>query len=300
MATQPPLGSTAPGDLYLQLDDRTIWLGVDPSVDPTGSVLVSDIIGTQAAIAAALVAANDYTDAQILTRAPVVHTHVAADITDFEAAVIDVVESMAGGGGGVPSKLIGMYDGPLANIGTGDLAGWQLCDGTNGTPDLRDKFVLGAGNRAPGNHDPQPLITADAGSHLHTNSPVSLTVNQLPAHAHAATLTVTGTGSGATSTNGGHIHNLPGSTDDNGDAGPYFETGNSGFWGYVGTDNQGSHNHSVSVTISGTAGGTTQNTGAGEAHTHGMSTAGVHNHGISALSLREALPYYILAFIKKL
>lgn len=24
-------------------------------------------------------------------------------------------------------------------------SGWQLCDGTNGTPDLRDKFVLGAG-----------------------------------------------------------------------------------------------------------------------------------------------------------
>ena len=24
--------------------------------------------------------------------------------------------------------------------------GWQLCDGTNGTPDLRDKFVPGAGS----------------------------------------------------------------------------------------------------------------------------------------------------------
>jgi hypothetical protein len=25
--------------------------------------------------------------------------------------------------------------------------GWALCDGTNGTPDLRNKFVIGAGNR---------------------------------------------------------------------------------------------------------------------------------------------------------
>jgi len=25
-------------------------------------------------------------------------------------------------------------------------AGWLLCDGNNGTPDLRDKFVIGAGN----------------------------------------------------------------------------------------------------------------------------------------------------------
>ena len=23
---------------------------------------------------------------------------------------------------------------------------WQLCDGTNGTPDLRDRFIVGAGN----------------------------------------------------------------------------------------------------------------------------------------------------------
>jgi hypothetical protein len=300
MATQPTPGTTSPGDLYVQLDDKSLWLGVDESVEPSGSVLISDIIGTQALIAAALVSANSYTDTQILTRAPVVHTHIADDVTDFEAAVIAVVEGMAGGGGAVPSRLIGMYDGPLSDIGTGEWAGWQLCDGTNGTPDLRDKFVLGAGNRPPGDHVPTNLITADAGSHAHVNAGTSLTVNQLPAHAHAATLTVNGTGTGATSTNGGHVHNMPGSTDDNGDAGPYVETGNSGFWGYIATDNQGAHNHSVSVTVTGTAGGTTQNVGAGEAHTHTMAAAGVHNHGISALSLREALPYYILAFVKKL
>ena len=27
--------------------------------------------------------------------------------------------------------------------------GWVLCDGANGTPDLRDKFVVGAGDRYP-------------------------------------------------------------------------------------------------------------------------------------------------------
>ena len=25
-------------------------------------------------------------------------------------------------------------------------SGWHICDGTNGTPDLRDRFVVGAGN----------------------------------------------------------------------------------------------------------------------------------------------------------
>lgn len=300
MATQPAPGTTSPGDLYAQLDDRSIWLGVDTSVDPTGSVLISDIIGTQAAIAAAIITAGDYTDAQILTRAPVVHTHTAADITNFTAAVEAVVAGMGGGAGGVPSRLIAMYDGPLADIGTGAWAGWQLCDGSAGTPDLRDKFILGAGNRPPGDHTPTALVTADAGAHSHVNSGTALTVNQLPVHAHAATLTVTGTGSGSTSTAGNHVHPVAGSTDDNGDAGSFFETGNSGFWGYANTEAAGAHNHSVSVNITGTAGGTTQNVGAGETHTHAMSTAGTHNHGISALSLREALPYYILAFVKKL
>lgn len=40
----------------------------------------------------------------------------------------------------VPSGAITLWSGLLANIPPG----WALCDGTNGTPDLRDKFVKGA------------------------------------------------------------------------------------------------------------------------------------------------------------
>ena len=53
-------------------------------------------------------------------------------------------------------------------------AGWVLCDGTNGTPDLRDRFVPGAGGAlAPGdtggavNHDHSFTATP----HLHTIPP---------------------------------------------------------------------------------------------------------------------------------
>ena len=35
-----------------------------------------------------------------------------------------------------------IWSGAVSNIPTG----WQLCDGTNGSPDLRDKFVAGAGS----------------------------------------------------------------------------------------------------------------------------------------------------------
>ena len=42
----------------------------------------------------------------------------------------------------VPIGGIIMWSGTIANIPTG----WALCNGANATPDLRDKFVVGAGS----------------------------------------------------------------------------------------------------------------------------------------------------------
>ena len=42
---------------------------------------------------------------------------------------------------GIPLGAIIMWSGSIASIPNG----WRLCDGNNGTPDLRDRFVLGAG-----------------------------------------------------------------------------------------------------------------------------------------------------------
>ena len=44
-----------------------------------------------------------------------------------------------GCGGSIPAGLICMWSG--SNIPSE----WALCNGSNNTPDLRDKFVLGAG-----------------------------------------------------------------------------------------------------------------------------------------------------------
>lgn len=41
----------------------------------------------------------------------------------------------------VPGQ-ISIWSGAIVNIPTG----WALCDGTQGTPDLRDKFTVGAGD----------------------------------------------------------------------------------------------------------------------------------------------------------
>lgn len=41
-------------------------------------------------------------------------------------------------------------------------SGWHLCDGTTGTPDLANKFVLGAGSPVP-----PPNLTGGASVHNH-------------------------------------------------------------------------------------------------------------------------------------
>jgi hypothetical protein len=57
---------------------------------------------------------------------------------------------------------------------------WHVCDGTNGTPDMRDKFIVGAGHdytlhATGGNKKVTPTATV-AGT--------ALTVEQMPAHNH--------------------------------------------------------------------------------------------------------------------
>lgn len=67
-------------------------------------------------------------------------------------------------------KLALPYTGTIASIP----AGWQLCNGTNGTPDLRDKFVVGAkqdsGGVAKTNVTGSLLQSGGNISHTHTIS----------------------------------------------------------------------------------------------------------------------------------
>ena len=93
---------------------------------------------------------------------------VATPKNDLDAAnkkyVDDKIASIAGG---APTGCIVLWSGAAADIPDG----WYLCDGTNGTPDLRDRFVIGAGSTyAPG---------ATGG-----NAQIALTKEQLPAHTH--------------------------------------------------------------------------------------------------------------------
>jgi hypothetical protein len=64
----------------------------------------------------------------------------------------------------VPKGVIVLWSGAIVNIP----AGYVICDGTNGTPDLRNSFVVGAGSTYAPNATGGDVNTGFAGSHTHT------------------------------------------------------------------------------------------------------------------------------------
>jgi hypothetical protein len=67
----------------------------------------------------------------------------------------------------VPSGVITIWSGSVASIPTG----WNLCDGTNGTPDLRNKFVVvSGGTYAVGATGGQASQTISSHSHTYSGS----------------------------------------------------------------------------------------------------------------------------------
>ena len=71
----------------------------------------------------------------------------------------------------IPVGLICMWSGTTVPTG------WALCNGTNGTPDLRDRFIVGSGSSY--------AIGSTGGSNT-----VTLTTAQMPSHAHNLSYTV--------------------------------------------------------------------------------------------------------------
>jgi len=81
------------------------------------------------------------------------------------------------GAAGMPSGVITMWSGTIANIPDG----WLLCNGDNGTPNLIDRFILSVGAAE------DPGATGGANSHTHAKG--TLTASSGGAHPH----TISGT-----------------------------------------------------------------------------------------------------------
>jgi microcystin-dependent protein len=137
----------------------------------------------------------------------------------------------------VPTGGIIMWSGAVVAIP----AGWALCDGTAGTPDLRGRFVVGAGGAyavgATGGADTVALSGAQLPGHTHS---VSLSTDSQGAHTHPYNLESEWTAV-ARSGSVTYAYNSPNSTQ------TQFNTGSSG-----------AHAHNVT--------GNTGSTGSGSAH----------------------------------
>jgi hypothetical protein len=85
----------------------------------------------------------------------------------------------------IPAGVIVMWSGTIASIPSG----WFLCDGQNGTPDLRDRFIRGA---AAGQN---PGATGGALTHTHTDHATHThTYTQIPNHVHVQSVNSAATG----------------------------------------------------------------------------------------------------------
>jgi hypothetical protein len=98
---------------------------------------------------------------------------------------------------GIPSGAIVMWSGSIASIPSG----WLLCNGSSGTPDLRDRFIVGAGSTyavaATGG-------TADAVVVSHTHTASTIATDSGHTHSSNANGAPNGGGAGSAMTNSGN------------------------------------------------------------------------------------------------
>lgn len=163
---------------------------------------------------------------------------------------------------GVPVGGIVMWSGTVATIP----ANWALCDGTDGTPDLRNKFIIGAGSTY------NPAATGGAAT-------VTLLEANLPAHTHTFTGTAALDGSHShTATDSGHSHSYLKSVSTGGIAG--------GTGALDGNSSDSTGSGSANITVS-------THTG----HTHNVT--GTNSSVGSGTAVNILPPYFALAFIMR-
>jgi hypothetical protein len=107
------------------------------SIISNASALSSSVTAANASIVTANVDMKSYVDAQITTISLTPGPQGPAGATGPAGP-----QGAAGNDAAIPSGIVVMWSGSSATIPSG----WLLCNGSNGTPDLRDRFVIGAGN----------------------------------------------------------------------------------------------------------------------------------------------------------
>jgi len=148
----------------------------------------------------------------------------------------------------LPSGSIVLWSGSIGSIP----AGWYLCNGSNGTPDLRDRFIVGAGNTYAVDATGGSTSITATGSVSVSVSGTALTEAQMPKHYHQMlgpnfVTTVPQNNQGNTGTFNG------GTPDDPGQSYGTWSTGGSAASGSTstGTSNGDAHTHSATGSFTG-------------------------------------------------
>lgn len=225
-----------------------------PSGDPNKKVRGTEIDAELEAIEAA-VATKANLSSPALTGTPTAPT-AAASTNNTQIATTAHVKSAIGL---YFTGMIVMWSGSVASIPSG----WALCDGTNGTPNLSNRFVVGAGDSyaVAATGGAVSGTTDSQGGHNHSSvtGGHALTTAQLPSHSHS----VPQIGVGAT-------------------------WGADSRWPFMGSAPGYGRGLYVDQPYD------TNAAGSNEAHTHSISTDGAHTHTVATLP-----PYYALCFIMK-
>jgi hypothetical protein len=166
--------------------------------------------------------------------------------------------------GAIPAGIITLWSGSVASVPSG----WGLCDGTSGTPDLRSRFVVGAGSTY--------AVAATGGSadaivvsHTHTGT----TGNQSVDHSH----------SGTTGAGGSHNHDANSGQAGVGQGAPGPNAIQQSSGSEL-TSTAPTHTHPFSTGIQSAS------------HNHAFTTGSTGSSGTNA----NLPPYYALAYIMKL
>ena len=192
----------------------------------------------------------------------------------------------------VPSGVILMWSGSTDTIP----AGWALCNGQDGTPDLTDRFILGAGTTyQPGTTGGAATVTPSvAARSAHAGIAVQNAALSIWTGAAGTGIGIQGTTlDGNTLPSHAHTSIQPSEYRDNG----WGDSGNITFrgptqknGGYTG--NSWAHAHGVSDPGHAHAVGSSE-------HSHGITDSG-HTHALTAQAISTMSPYYALCLIIKL